>query len=191
MRILLASVDFGPHCDGVSTLSCWYARRLVELATTYSSWGPKRRATAHSIASSRAECTAFRAIGSVFARGAVHGVVARRLFRRRPDLVLAMNTSYAGIPCLFLSFLPRFRYVTMAYGLEFLKLRRSASCRDCTGESTGAVSSLSLSAVHGRAPRGVRGAARADSRRVPRCRSAEGERWRARIARLRSGPAAG
>ena len=124
MRILLVTVDFIPHNDGVSTLSFNYARRLAELGHEVEVVAPRsegqetvdrgtpyrvRRFSGYSLGPFR------------FIPFAVK--VARSVRERRPDVVLTMNIGYGGVLSLFHPRMRRIPFVTMAYGLEFRKFR--------------------------------------------------------------------
>ena len=124
MKILVASVDFAPHNDGVSTLSTHYARRLAERGHAVSVVGPQDPGAAAGDAAAPFGTRRFRG----YALGLLRGVpfafcLLREIRTQRPDLVLAMNIGYGGLLC---SLLPRWmgvRYITMAYAYEFLKVR--------------------------------------------------------------------
>lgn len=130
MKILIVSVDFTPHCDGVSSLSSQYARRLAERGHDVMAVAP--RAPGARAEDAVAPYQVFRFPGYAlglprFVPFALWSLAA--LFRHRPDVVFAMNIGYGGVLCWGLSRMARCRYVTMAYAYEFLKFRTNPLLR--------------------------------------------------------------
>lgn len=125
MRILLLSVDFAPHTDGVSTLSYHYARRLAELGHDVHVVGPRSEGDRDFDASAPFGVSRFRGYAWGVLRFLPFVVCAFAALRRfRPDVVLPMNIGYGGLLCGVLAPFSRRRYVMFAYAYEFLKFRR-------------------------------------------------------------------
>jgi phosphatidylinositol alpha-1,6-mannosyltransferase len=125
MRILLISVDFTPHRDGVSSVSYHYARGLAERGHEVTVVGPA--SAGDGAQDCRAPFRVYRFPGYrlgllrlfpflLYSLGA--------LVRHRPDVILPMNIGYGGLFCLWLSLFGKRRFVTMAYAYEFLKFRK-------------------------------------------------------------------
>lgn len=120
MRILVLSVDFPPHHDGVSTVSYHYARRLAELGHDVHAVGPAAAGDAQFDASAPFGVTRFQGYEAGLLRFFPFLLQALRAIRQhRPDVIFAMNVGYGGILCRFL----KRPYVTMAYAYEFLKFK--------------------------------------------------------------------
>jgi phosphatidylinositol alpha-1,6-mannosyltransferase len=118
MRILILSVDFPPHCDGVSTVSHHYARRLAELGHDVHALGPAAAGDAEFDATVPFGVTRFRGYDLGVLRFFPFVLQALRAIRHhRPDVIFAMNIGYGGVLCRFM----KVPYVTMAYAYEFLK----------------------------------------------------------------------
>ena len=130
MRVLLISVDFTPHRDGVSSLSRHYARRLAERGHEVTVVGPRARGARQE--DEAAPYGTFRFPGYSLGVLRMLPFAAWSLavfFRRRPDIVFAMNVGYGGVLCHLLSRVVRCRYVTLAYAYEFLKFRSNPGMR--------------------------------------------------------------
>jgi phosphatidyl-myo-inositol dimannoside synthase len=125
MRVLLLSVDFAPHRDGVSTLSYHYARRLSELGHDVHVVGPRSSGDRELDASVPFAVSRFGGYSWGLLRWFPFVLRSAAVVRRfRPDVVLAMNIAYGGLLCGLLMPLRRPSYVTFAYAYEFLKFRR-------------------------------------------------------------------
>ena len=124
MRILLISVDFTPHRDGVSCVSYHYARRLAEHGHEVAVVGPA--AEGAGAQDNEAPFRVYRFPGYSLGLLRLFPFLAYSLVafvRHRPDVVLPMNIGYGGLLCLLLSLLGGPRFITMAYAYEFLKFR--------------------------------------------------------------------
>jgi len=125
MRILLLSVDFAPHTDGVSTLSYHYARRLSARGHEVHVVGPRSGGDGELDASAPFAVSRFRGYSWGVLRWFPFALRAAGALRRfRPDVVLAMNIAYGGVLCRLLLPFSRPVYLTFAYAYEFLKFRR-------------------------------------------------------------------
>lgn len=130
MKILMLTVDFIPHRDGVSTLSYHYARRLAAQGHEVHVVAPG--ASEDRLSDRHAPYACSRFPGYRLGRLRFLPFVAwstLAVVRMRPELVLAMNIGYGGIVCLCASLLSKHPYITMAYAFEFLKVRKSALLR--------------------------------------------------------------
>ncbi len=124
MKVLLLSVDFPPHRDGVSTLSYHYARRLAERGHDVLVVGPRSGGDRELDRSSPFRVWRFPGYGLGVARFFPFMSWAKAaMMCFRPDIVLPMNVGYGGLLCLVLRPFLRRRYITFAYAYEFLKVR--------------------------------------------------------------------
>ncbi len=125
MRVLLASVDFSPHRDGVSRLSYHHARRLAERGHEVHVVAPHAPGAAAEDAGAPFRTYRFPGYGLGPLRFFPFAwCVLRAIRRTRPDLVLPMNIGYGGV---LLALIPRAwrpRYACFAYAYEFLKVAR-------------------------------------------------------------------
>lgn len=130
MKILIISVDFAPHRDGVSTLSYHYARRLAERGHDVRVVGP--RAEGDRILDPECPFCVWRFPGYEWGTLRLLPFICwskAALFLFRPDVVLPMTIAYGGWLCLVMRTMLRYRYVTVAYAYEFLKVRRNPLLR--------------------------------------------------------------
>lgn len=122
MRILMPTVDFTPHNDGVSTLSHNYARRLAELGHAVEVVGP--RSAGQEEVDRQLPCRVRRFPGYSLGplRLAPFAVnTARAVRAHKPDVIMAMNIGYGGLLSLCHPRMRGIPLITMAYGLEFRK----------------------------------------------------------------------
>jgi phosphatidylinositol alpha-1,6-mannosyltransferase len=122
--MLLVSVDFPPHTDGVSTISRELAIRLSEAGKTMFVIGPKDRGDrqfdeAYPYRILRVpgyNWGYLRFIPILFA-------MPRVVLGRQIKKIFAMNIAYGGFLAWALSFLKPLDYVLFAYGYEFEKVK--------------------------------------------------------------------
>lgn len=122
MRILVLSVDFPPHHDGVSTVSWHYARRLAELGHDVHAVGPAADGDRDFDAAAPFPISRFAGYEAGLLRFFPFVSASLRAIRRhRPEMIFAMNIGYGGVLCRVL----KIPYVTMAYAYEFMKFENS------------------------------------------------------------------
>jgi len=131
-RILMLTVDFPPHRDGVSSLSHHYARRLAERGDQVMVVAPYAGNTRR--ADQQLPYRVMRFPG--YSWGPLRMVpfslwALAAMLRWRPELLLPMNIGYGGIIAWLVSHLGRCRYLMFAYGLEFRKVRNHPWVRAC------------------------------------------------------------
>lgn len=125
MKLLLISVDFVPHSDGVSTLSYHYARRLAEKGHNVSVVAPSSKGDQETDCGELFSVCRFPGYSLGPLRIVPFACFSMlRILRQKPDLIMAMNIGYGGLVCLMLKRFIRFRYITFAYAYEFLKSNR-------------------------------------------------------------------
>jgi phosphatidylinositol alpha-1,6-mannosyltransferase len=122
--MLLVSVDFPPHTDGVSTISRELAIRLSEAGKTMFVIGPKDRGdrgfdAAYSYRILRVPGYDWGYLRFIPIMFAMPWVVLRRGVKK----IFAMNIAYGGFLAWALSFLRPLDYVLFAYGYEFEKVK--------------------------------------------------------------------
>jgi phosphatidylinositol alpha-1,6-mannosyltransferase len=127
MVILIVSVDFPPHTDGVSTVSHELATRLAGYGEEVIVIGPKaegdreydRKQKFKVIRTPWYEYGYLRFLPILF-------VMPYAIFRYRVKLVLPMNIAYGGTIAYFLSGIMDFKYAMWAYGYEFGKFEKNS-----------------------------------------------------------------
>jgi len=124
--ILIVSVDFPPHTDGVSTVSQELAERLTKYGKKIVAIGPAspgdraydKRQKFPVIRTAWYEFGYLRFIPLLFA--SIYAVI-----RYRIKLILAMNIAYGGAVSCFLFRPLGIKYVLWAYGYEFCKFKKN------------------------------------------------------------------
>lgn len=130
MRILVLSVDFPPHSDGVSSLTYHYVRRLSENGNIVTVVAPRASGSKAIDAGGLFNCHRFPGYSLGPFRVVPFLLCALwAVFRSKPDVVLPMNIGYGGPFAYVLSVLGFARYITIAYAYEFLKVRHQAILR--------------------------------------------------------------
>ncbi len=123
--LLLVSVDFPPHTDGVSTISKEISARIAKQGTEIWVIGPKDRGDE---AFDRVQpYRVFRVPGYEWGYGRFIPILFWMpfiVFRYRIRRILAMNIAYGGILSWTLSFLVPLEYLVFAYGYEFEKVKK-------------------------------------------------------------------
>ncbi len=122
--ILLVSVDFPPHTDGVSTISRELSIRIGERGKSVFVIGPRDKKdrefdTGKPYRIFRTpgyEWVYFRFIPILFS-------MPWAVFRYRVRKIFAMNIAYGGILSWLLSFIRPLEYILFAYGYEFEKVK--------------------------------------------------------------------
>lgn len=128
--LLLASVDFPPHTDGVSTISREICGRLARRGREIMALGPKDRDGERfdRLQDYRIfrvpgyEWGFFRFFPMLFKMPAL-------VFRHGVKKIFAMNIAYGGILSWLLSFVVPLEYLIFAYGYEFEKVKRNPFLR--------------------------------------------------------------
>ncbi len=130
MNLLMISVDFYPHRDGVSALAFHYARRLAERGHRVTVVAPRDHGTR--ALDARLPFSVYRFPG--YRWGLLRAIpfacwALTAWWRTHPDVVLPMNIGYGGLLAWLGSRLGRCHYVMFAYGLEFRKANRCRGWR--------------------------------------------------------------
>ncbi|MDA1045123.1 MAG: glycosyltransferase, partial [Verrucomicrobia bacterium] len=98
MKILMLTVDFVPHCDGVSTFSYQYALGLARAGHTVHVVAPRAKGCASSDAAEPFTTTRFPGYSLGVCRGVPFCLAAIwRILTFRPDLILPINIAYGGM----------------------------------------------------------------------------------------------
>ena len=124
MKILIVSVDFPPHTDGVSTVSHELATRLVAFGEEVIVIGPSAKGDREYDSRQK-----FKVIRTPFYEFGylrfipIFLVMPFVIIRYRIKTVIAMNIAYGGIISFLFSGLLGFSYVLWAYGYEFYKFK--------------------------------------------------------------------
>lgn len=126
MKILIVSVDFPPHTDGVSTVSHELATRLSKAGEEIIVIGP--RAKGDREYDSQQKFKVIRTTG--YAWGYLRiipilFVMPWMIMRHRIKLVIPMNIAYGGIISYLLFRIFGFSYIMWAYGYEFGKFEKN------------------------------------------------------------------
>jgi len=123
--ILLVSVDFPPHTDGVSTISRELSIQIAAAGAKMFIIGPQDKGDKEFDACY--QYRAFRVPGYHWGYFRFIPVFFRMpvvVFRYGIKKIFAMNIAYGGLLSWLLSFLKRLDYVIFAYGYEFEKVKR-------------------------------------------------------------------
>ena len=125
--VLLASVDFPPHTDGVSTIAGALARKISARRPDVFVLGPSDEGAERLDAKSHYQAVRVPGYDWGYARmlpfaPAMVWLILSKGIRR----VLALNIAYGGIIAWILSYPLKLKYVLFAYGYEFEKVRSSA-----------------------------------------------------------------
>jgi phosphatidylinositol alpha-1,6-mannosyltransferase len=131
MKILIVSVDFPPHTDGVSTVAHELATRLTETGEEVIVIGPKDRGDFEYdyrqkfkvYRSPLYELGYLRILPLLF-------LIPYVIIRYRPRYVIPMNIAYGGIVAYLLHRALGFSYSMWAYGYEFAKFENKALVKD-------------------------------------------------------------
>jgi phosphatidylinositol alpha-1,6-mannosyltransferase len=128
--ILLVSVDFPPHTDGVSTISKELSHRIAKRGEKVFVIGPKDRGDRELDALQ--PYRVFRLPGYDWGYLRFIPILISMpwvVLRHRIRKVFAMNIAYGGILSWLLSFVLPLEYVIFAYGYEFEKVKQNAFAR--------------------------------------------------------------
>ena len=126
MSILMITVDFPPHKDGVSTVAREIAGYLADNGRVLSVMGPADEGAAEFDA--RQDYPVIRTPGYHWGYLRFFPLLFYLpfvLLRYRVRRIIAMNIAYGGILSYLLSLLFRIPYVTFAYGFEFCKFENN------------------------------------------------------------------
>ncbi len=126
MSILMITVDFPPHKDGVSTVAREIAGYLADNGEALSVMGPADRGAREFDA--RQNYTVIRTPGYHWGYLRFFPLLLYLpfvLLRYRVRRIIAMNIGYGGILSYLLSLLFRIPYITFAYGFEFCKFENN------------------------------------------------------------------
>jgi phosphatidyl-myo-inositol dimannoside synthase len=124
-KVMLASVDFPPHTDGVSTLSGELAHYFSEFGIDTVCIGPRSVKDRGYDVKEKYKIYRFPGYELGYLRFFTFAFVFMYVFlKHRPSKIFAMNIGYAGLLCYLLSFLFRFNYYLWGYGYEFEKVRK-------------------------------------------------------------------
>lgn len=130
MKILIVSVDFPPHTDGVSTVAHELATRLADRGEEVVVIGPKSRNDGDYDSRQK-----FRVIRTAFYESGylrfipMFFALPYAVMRYRIKMVIAMNIAYGGIiSYIFFRWLG-FSYILWAYGYEFAKFEANPLVR--------------------------------------------------------------
>ncbi|MCB9800531.1 MAG: glycosyltransferase [Candidatus Omnitrophica bacterium] len=124
--LLLVSVDFPPHTDGVSTIARQLAERISKRWNGLFIMGPQDQGAAD-----YDRCfhyRAFRTPGYDWGYLRILPMLIQMpyvVFRFRLRKILALNIGYGGIIAWVLSYFKKMEYVLFAYGYEFEKVRQN------------------------------------------------------------------
>ncbi len=129
--VLLASVDFPPHTDGVSTIAGELSSRISKRRPNFFILGPSDEHDREWDEQQNYGALRVPGYDWGYARMlpfalAMPYLILRHGIRR----VFALNIAYGGLISWLLFFLLRLRYVLFAYGYEFEKVRTSAILRN-------------------------------------------------------------
>ncbi len=125
MRVMLATVDFPPHKDGVSTLSQAITEFLADNGCGVLVVAPRAKGAAKLDKRSGFRVSRFPGYVLGKARAIPFALwFARALLRFRPHFILAMNVAYGGLLSYLISLLLPLKYACFAYGYEFGKALR-------------------------------------------------------------------
>lgn len=122
--LLLVSVDFPPHTDGVSTISRELSRRIARGATELLVMGPRDERDREFDA--RQPYRVFRVAGYEWGYFRAFPILIRMpwiVLRYGIRKVFAMNIAYGGVLSWALSYLIPLDYLLFAYGYEFEKVK--------------------------------------------------------------------
>lgn len=128
--LLLVSVDFPPHTDGVSTISRELSVQISAMHEKMFVIGPKDEGDAEFDA--RYHYRAFRVPGYYWGYLRFIPILFRMpfvVFRYGIKRIFAMNIAYGGFLSWVLSFLKRLDYMVFAYGYEFEKVKHNSFAR--------------------------------------------------------------
>ncbi len=130
MRILIVSVDFPPHTDGVSTVSHELATRLTDFGEDVIVIGPKSKGDRAYDSKQK-----FKVIRSpLYEYGylrfiPIFFVMLPVIIKYKIKKVIAMNIAYGGIISYIFFKCLGFSYILWAYGYEFAKFENNAVMR--------------------------------------------------------------
>ncbi len=128
--ILLVSVDFPPHTDGVSTISRELSTRIANAGHPVTVIGPRDKGAREFDAAERYR--AFRVPGyewGYFRFVPIFFCMPWVVLRYGVRKVFAMNIAYGGVICWLLSWIKPLEYVLFAYGYEFEKVKNNPVAR--------------------------------------------------------------
>ncbi|HDD64961.1 MAG TPA: glycosyltransferase family 1 protein [Firmicutes bacterium] len=124
-KILIASVDFPPHTDGVSTISGELADHFYDFGIDVLCIGPKSKKDMEYDKKRRYRIFRFYGYNLGYLRFFPFFFTFLIVFLRfRPKKVFAMNIGYGGLISYFLKKIFRFKYYLFGYGYEFEKIKR-------------------------------------------------------------------
>lgn len=128
--ILLVSVDFPPHTDGVSTISRELSVRIANAGHSVMVIGPQDKGAFEFDAEQKYR--AFRVPGYEWGYWRfipIFFTMPWVVFRHGVKKVFAMNIAYGGFLAWIISWLKPLDYVIFAYGYEFEKVKNNAWAR--------------------------------------------------------------
>gem|GEM_PF-26292 len=128
--VLLVSVDFPPHTDGVSSISRELSQRISRMGKEVLVIGPKDYGDREFDVCQ--PYRTFRVPGydwGYFRFMPILFCMPWVVWRHRVSRVFAMNIAYGGVLSWFLSYLVPLEYVIFAYGYEFEKVRNIPAIR--------------------------------------------------------------
>lgn len=130
MKILIVSMDFPPHTDGVSTVSHELATRLKDAGEEVIVIGPKSKGDREYDSKQK-----FRVIRTPFYDFGylrfipIFFVMPFIIAKYRIKKVIAMNIAYGGLVSYLFCRVFRFSYILWAYGYEFAKFENKPLMR--------------------------------------------------------------
>lgn len=125
--LLLVSVDFPPHTDGVSTISKELTERIAATGKKIIAIGPKDAGDRDY--DKKQSFKTYRVPGYDWAHWRILPILFCMpyvVFRHNVRKIFAMNIAYGGLIAWTLSFFRPLEYVIFAYGYEFEKVRNHA-----------------------------------------------------------------
>jgi phosphatidylinositol alpha-1,6-mannosyltransferase len=126
LPLLLVSVDFPPHTDGVSTIAKELSTRIAQRGRQVLVIGPQGVGACDFDALQSYRC--FRVPGYEWGYWRFMPVLISMpwvIFRHRVRKIFAMNIAYGGVLSWLLSFFLPLEYLIFAYGYEFEKVKHA------------------------------------------------------------------